>query len=568
MPSFESLGLSPALLDNIVSMGYENPTPIQQQVIPILLSGDTDMVALAQTGTGKTAAFGLPLVELCDEELRTVQALVLAPTRELCVQISDDLREYAKNVKKLNIVAVYGGTSISDQIRQIGRGCHIVVATPGRLIDLLERGAVKLNQINYFVLDEADEMLKMGFQEAIDTILGHTTDEKCVWLFSATMPPEIARIASKYMSTPAEVSVGNKNQSNENIVHQYVLMHDRDRYQALKRIIDFNYDMYGVIFCRTKIEAQDTAENLMRDGYNADSLHGDLSQLQRDRVLNSFRKRTLQILVATDVAARGIDITDISHVIHYNIPDELEYYTHRSGRTARAGKTGISIAFISLKELFKLRQIERMLKVRFEKINIPTGKEVCHQKMLRTINEVHDVEINEAEIKSFLPLLNEAFSDLSKEEVIKRFASLEFNHFLDYYRNSIDLNVVERDGGSPRGDSKRSVSDRPKERYSTGSRLFVNLGKMDGFEKRDMVDFLAKNGKVHRSDIDRLEIKGAYSFFEVAPDLVAQVRKNLHGGTYGNREVRIEVADGKFNDEGDKKKDKKHKHTDKKHKYK
>lgn len=539
MLSFQNLGLSQSSLANIIELGYQAPTVIQQEVIPILLSGKQDLVALAQTGTGKTAAFGLPLIELVNENDRQPQALVLAPTRELCVQITSDFNAYAKNVKSLNITAVYGGASIQDQIRKIKQGSQIIVATPGRLIDLLERKAIHLDQINYFVLDEADEMLKMGFQEAIDTILQHTNDKKSVWLFSATMPAEISRIAKAYMSNPIEVSVGNKNQGNENIAHQFVLVAgERDRYQALKRVIDINTDIYAVVFCRTKIETQNISDKLMTDGYNADALHGDLSQAQRDKVLNNFRNKNLQVLVATDVAARGIDVTDVSHVLHLNLPDELEYYTHRSGRTARAGKKGISMALITHKEQFKLRQIEKHLKLRFEQVPVPTGKEICHSKMLEVITKLQNVQINTAEIAPFLAILNQSLENTPKEEVIAKFVSLEFNQFLDYYRNSMDLNSVVAAGSK----TKRDDWDSGSERYPSGTRLFISLGKMDGLEKMDLLALISEKANVPRRNINRIEMKGAYSFFEVDAEYTDKVRTHLHDKWYGDRPIRIEDA--------------------------
>ncbi|NBP67584.1 MAG: DEAD/DEAH box helicase [Cytophagia bacterium] len=376
MSTFQALGLSQALVETITKMGFESPTPIQEKAIPVLLEGDgRDMVALAQTGTGKTAAFGLPLIELLDEEVRTTQALVLAPTRELCLQITNDLENFSKNVKPLNIVAIYGGASIMEQIKKVKRGAHIVVATPGRLMDMMERKAVNISSIRFVVLDEADEMLNMGFKEDIDTILADTPETKNVWLFSATMPREVRAIASHYMTDPAEVTMGTKNQGNVNIEHQYVLVDERDRYPALKRIVDYNLDIFAVIFCRTKIDTQKVAESLIKDGYNADALHGDLTQQQRDKVMRNFKEKTLQFLVATDVAARGIDVSNITHVIHMNLPDEIEFYTHRSGRTARAGKKGISIAIITKREVGKIRQIEKVVNTKFERKQVPTGPE-------------------------------------------------------------------------------------------------------------------------------------------------------------------------------------------------
>jgi ATP-dependent RNA helicase DeaD len=432
MQSFEALGLSGELVQAVRKLGFEEPTPVQLKAIPVLLAGNQDVVALAQTGTGKTAAFGLPLIDLIDDFDKSTQALVLAPTRELCMQITNDFENFSKGVKSLNIVPVYGGASIAEQIRRIKKGSQIIVATPGRLMDLLARKVINLKDIRFLVLDEADEMLNMGFKEDIDHILTHTSEEKNVWLFSATMPREVRQIASTYMNNPMELTVGEKNQGNQNIEHQYMLVDEKDRYAALKRVVDFNLDIFGVIFCRTKVDTQRVAEHLIKDGYNADSLHGDLTQQQRDRVMRNFKSKALQILVATDVAARGIDVNNITHVIHMNMPDEIEFYTHRSGRTARAGKTGISIALITRREVQKIRQIEKMIKTKFEHKQVPTGVEVCEKRVLNIVHRLRQVNLAEDEINHFLPAVYAELNDLSKEEIIKRFTALEFNHFLDY----------------------------------------------------------------------------------------------------------------------------------------
>ena len=431
MKPFEALGLSADIVAAIAKLGFENPTPVQTSTIPVLLEGNQDIVALAQTGTGKTAAFGLPLIQLMDERDRKTRALVLAPTRELCMQITNDFENFTKAVKPLNIVAVYGGASIAEQIRRIKKGAQIIVATPGRLMDLMDRKVVNLRELRFVVLDEADEMLNMGFKEDIDQILAETSDEKNVWLFSATMPREVRQIASMYMNEPLEFTLGEKNQSNQNIEHQYMAVEESDRYAALKRIVDYNLDIFCVIFCRTKLDTQRVAEHLIKDGYNADSLHGDLTQQQRDRVMRNFKSKALQVLVATDVAARGIDVSNITHVIHMNLPDEIEFYTHRSGRTARAGKKGISIALVSRREVQKIRQIERAIQSKFEKKDIPTGIEVCQKRVLNIVHRLREVQLAEEEISHFLPAVFKELNDLSKEEIIKRFTALEFNHFLD-----------------------------------------------------------------------------------------------------------------------------------------
>ncbi len=538
MKNFQALGLSKGLADAVQLIGFETPTPIQEKAIPLLLTGDRDFIGLAQTGTGKTAAFGLPLLELVDENSSATQALVLAPTRELGLQIVSDLENYTESFKKLNIVAVYGGASISEQIRKVKRGAQIVVATPGRLIDLLGRKAVNLSTIQYVVLDEADEMLNMGFKEEIDEILSKTPETKITWLFSATMPREVRAIAKNYMSDPVEITVGDKNTGNVNIDHQYVVVHDRDKYSALKRLLDYTPEIFGLIFCRTRIDTQRVAEMLMKDGYNADSLHGDLNQAQRDKVMMRFRNRAVQILVATDVAARGIDVESITHVIHMNIPDEMEYYTHRSGRTARAGKKGVSIALVSPKEVGKIRQIEKTVKTTFIRTQVPTGPEVCQKQLLALMKKVHDVKVNEAEIEAFLPSVYEELKDITKNDLIKRFASIEFNRFLDYYRNAPDLNVS--------GQS----SDRSAERYSTGDRFFINLGKMDNLEKADLLEMLDDCCGVGKKFVGKIDIKGAYSFFEVEKEKSDAIMPGFKGVEYEGRQVRVELTEGRRESSG------------------
>jgi ATP-dependent RNA helicase DeaD len=533
MKTFQSLGLSKGLTDAVQLIGFETPTPIQEKAIPLLLTGDRDFIGLAQTGTGKTAAFGLPLLELVDENGRDTQALVLAPTRELGLQIVSDLENYAERFKKINIVAVYGGASISEQIRKVKRGAQIIVATPGRLIDLIGKKAVNLATIKYVVLDEADEMLNMGFKEDIDEILSKTPDTKITWLFSATMPKEVRAIAKNYMSDPQEITVGDKNTGNVNIEHQYVVIQERDKYSALKRILDYTPEIFGLIFCRTRIDTQRVAENLMKDGYNADALHGDLNQAQRDRVMMKFRQRDVQILVATDVAARGIDVENITHVIHMNIPDEMEFYTHRSGRTARAGKKGISIAMVNNREVGKIRQIEKTLKSTFVRIPVPTGQEVCQKQLLALMHKVHEVKVNEKEIGEFLPAVYEELKDLTKDELIKRFASLEFNRFLDYYRNAPDLN----------GDAKGT--ERGTERYSTGDRYFINLGKMDDLDVSTLLELLDDCCGVTKKSIGKIDLKGAYSFFEVDKDKSADILKGFQGIEFAGRAVRVELTEQK-----------------------
>ena len=537
MTSFESLGLSGALVKSVLQIGFEIPTPIQEKAIPELLKGNRDFVGLAQTGTGKTAAFGLPLLELVDETRRDTQALVLAPTRELGLQITSDLENFSEKFKAFNIVAVYGGSSISEQIRKVKKGAQIIVATPGRLIDLIDRKAINLSTVKFVVLDEADEMLNMGFKEDLDKILSFTPDTKQTWLFSATMPREVKSIMKNYMTDPFELTVGEKNTGNVNIEHQYVLVQERDKYLGLKRILDDNPEIFGLIFCRTRIDTQRIAEMLMKDGYNADALHGDLTQQQRDRVMIKFRQKALQILVATDVAARGIDVEDISHVIHMNIPDEMEFYTHRSGRTARAGKKGVSIAMISRRELGKVKQLEKVLRSPFKRVMIPTGAQVCQKQLLALMHKVREVKVNEDEIAEFLPAVYEELKDVSKADLIKRFASIEFNRFLDYYRNAPDLNL----------DDRRS-SDASGERSFGGTRFFINLGKMDGLEKGDLLALIDDVSGVDGKEIGKIDLKGAYSFFETSKEKADDIVKGFTEIEYKGRQVRVEVT-GRRSDE-------------------
>jgi len=534
MNAFEKLGLGSDVLRAIGELGFEKPTPIQEKSIPILLSGDKDFVGLAQTGTGKTASFGLPLCQLIDFSSKETQALVLAPTRELCVQITRDLANFSKYKGSANIVAVYGGASIENQIKQIRKGAQIIAATPGRLIDLLTRKAVKLSAIRFLVLDEADEMLNMGFQEDIDEILSHTPATKKVWLFSATMPSEVRRIASNYMFDPFELTMGKKDSGAENIEHHYYVVHERDRYAALKRIVDATPNIFGIVFCRTKWETQDIAEKLIKDGYNADSLHGDLTQPQRDKVMARYRNRSLQLLIATDVAARGIDVSDVTHVIHYNLPDEIGNYTHRSGRTARAGKSGISLAIINIRETGRIRQIEQKINSRFHLQRVPSAVEVCEQQLLKLMKKIRDVQVNESGIAKYLPVVFEELQDLSREELIKRITSLEFNRFLDYYRNAPDLNVdLAHQGRQNRNDN-----------YRSGTRMFINLGTMDGFDKGGMFKYIVEKTGIPRNDIGKIDMKGVYSWFEVAGQSAQQVLEEFRGEIFNERKVRVDLAGG------------------------
>ncbi len=544
MNPFSNLGIRHDIVNAITELGFSNPTPIQEQAIPVLLSGSNDFVGLAQTGTGKTAAFGLPVLELLDFEENYPQALILCPTRELCLQITNDLKKYSKNMTNVNVVAVYGGASISDQLRQIKRGVQIVVATPGRMLDIINRKAIDFSQVQYVVLDEADEMLNMGFQEDIDQILSTTPDDKKTWLFSATMPAEVRRIAKKYMTDPFELTMGTKNTGNANIDHEYYIVRARDKYAAFKRIVDFNPEIFGIVFCRTKIETQEIAESLIKDGYNADALHGDLSQQQRDKVMKRYRDRSLQLLIATDVAARGIDVNDVTHVINYSLPDEIENYTHRSGRTARAGKTGVSIAIINSKELGKIRQIERVIGKQFTKAEIPNGFDVCEKQLFALVHKVHKVAVNQEQIEQYIPRIMDEFKDLDKEEIIKRFASLEFNRFLEYYSKAPDLNAAVSEERS-RGDRPaREGGDRFPREGTRGdyTRLFINLGSVDDFTRGDMLGYICNNTKISGKSIGKIDLKGVYTFFEVENDVVEKVQQGFKSIDFQGRDVRIELA--------------------------
>jgi ATP-dependent RNA helicase DeaD len=533
MTTFSELGLRPELLAALTDLGFTEPTPIQEQTIPLLTENITDLVALAQTGTGKTAAFGLPLLNILDEERRTPQALILCPTRELCVQIAKDLEAYSAKLPNVKIVAVYGGTAISAQITSIRRGVQIVVATPGRLKDLIERKAIQLSEIETVVLDESDEMLNMGFRDDIDFILSTTPDEKQTWLFSATMPPEVANISKNYMINPVEISVGKKNAGAANISHMYYMVSAGNRYPALKRIADYHPDIYGIIFCRTKVETQEIAEKLIKDGYSADSLHGDLSQAQRDAVMRKFRNKHIQMLVATDVAARGIDVDDITHVIHYNLPDESESYTHRSGRTARAGKSGISLAIITPRDVQKIRSIEHRIGTQFAHKTVPTGIEVCEQQLLYLAQKAHDVDVN-PDIEQYLSAILTSFEDKSKDEVIKSFLSLEFNRFLEYYKNAQDLNETRgasREKGRPDGV--------PMTRY------FIGVGELDGVDKSSMVRLLCDTTGLPNANIGKIELRRSFTFFEVPQQFENLVETKLADLVMNDRPIRIEkTAEG------------------------
>ncbi len=539
MALFKDLGLDDDLLQGITAMGFETPTPVQELVIPAALNTDDDFIALAQTGTGKTAAFGLPLLQRINPTERGIQAVVLCPTRELCVQVAGDLENYSQYAHQYKVVAVYGGASIETQIRQIKAGAQIVVATPGRLLDMIQRKAARLENVSRVVLDEADEMLNMGFKDALDEILGAVSNRQSIWLFSATMPHEVRAIAATYMTNPKELSTGNVHQVNTNIEHEYYLCRADDRYATLKRVVDANPGIYGLIFCRTKAETKEIAEQMIRDGYNSDALHGDLSQSDRDRVMQRFRERNLQLLIATDVAARGIDVSEITHVINYGLPDEIEIYTHRSGRTGRAGHKGVSIIIITSKFEERIRQIERKLKSTIPKKMIPTGFEVCERQLFHIIRGIHEQEVHDAEIEPYMERIYEELKDLSKEDLIKRLASVEFNRFLSYYRNAPDINVYPRGAGGPKG---QGLTMAPRDKTGQLQRLFVNVGEMDGVTKKDFIRVLSRNFGVPAGAIGHIDLNKAYMHFDLDAAYVAAVRTGLSEFTINGRHLRVDDA--------------------------
>ncbi len=529
MSTFQDLGLQDNLLQAIIDLGFEKPSEVQEKAIPILLEEETDLVALAQTGTGKTAAFGFPMLQKINVDSRTTQGLILSPTRELCLQIANELKLYGKYCKGLNVTAIYGGASITDQAKQVKRGAQIIVATPGRMKDMINRRLVDISKIEYSVLDEADEMLNMGFKEDITAILSHTPDEKNTWLFSATMPKEVATIAKKFMYNPKEITVGHKNEGSKNVSHEYYTVNSRDRYQALKRLADANPQIFSVVFCRTKRDTQKVAEQLIEDGYNAGALHGDLSQNQRDLVMKAFRNKQIQMLVATDVAARGIDVDDVTHVINYQLPDEIETYTHRSGRTGRAGKTGVSMVIVSKSEVRKIKSIERIIKKQFEKKDIPDGSIICEIQLMALANKIHNTEVNH-EIDKHLDSINEMFEDTSKEELIKKFFSVEFTRFYNYYQKAKDLNVS---GGDRAGGSGEST------------RYFINVGRKDGFDWTSLKDFLKEVLELGRDDVFKVETKDTFSFFNTESEHQQKVLDFFTDYTYNGRFVNVEISENR-----------------------
>ena len=540
MNLFEQLGLDEPILRAITDMGFETPSEIQQKAIPTLLEDDTDMVALAQTGTGKTAAFGFPLLQLIDTDSKLTQGLILSPTRELCLQIASELKNYAKYLPKVNVVAVYGGASIEEQARNLKKGAQIIVATPGRMQDMIRRNFVDISHINHCVLDEADEMLNMGFYEDITAILSHTPKEKSTWLFSATMPNEVARIARQFMRKPIEITVGTRNQASSTVQHEYYIVNGRHRYQALKRLADANPDIFSVVFCRTKKDTQAVAEKLIEDGYNAAALHGDLSQNQRDLVMKSFRARQIQMLVATDVAARGIDVDDITHVIHYQLPDEIETYNHRSGRTGRAGKSGISMVLVPKSELRKIKEIEKIIKQPFEQKALPTGIEICEIQLYHLANSLKNVEVNPA-IDDYLPAIYKELQHIDREELIKKIFAVEFTRFFNYYKNAEVLPVEDTKDSKKGGDSGEV-------------RYFINIGERDGYDWKTLKDFLKATLNLGREDVFKVDVKNSFSFFNTEADQADLVMSTFADFRMDGRFINVEISDkGAGRSRGDKK---------------
>jgi ATP-dependent RNA helicase DeaD len=545
MNTFADIGINNDILKGLSSLGFQEPTPVQAQVIPLMLERQVDLVGLAQTGTGKTAAFGLPLIQLTNTKSRQTQRLVLCPTRELCVQVTKDLEAYSQHVKGLRVLAVYGGASIEQQIKALRKGVQIIVATPGRLCDLINRGRVDISGINYVVLDEADEMLQMGFQEELNAILDQTPSEKNTLLFSATMPKEVEAIANRYMTDPVEVTIGKRNAGAENVLHEYYVVHAKNRYLALKRIVDNCPNIYSIVFCRTRLETHEIGNKLIQDGYNADALHGDLSQAQRDQVMKKFRCKNLQILVATDVAARGLDVNDLTHVINYNLPDDILYYTHRSGRTGRAGRTGTSVAIIQMKERFKIRQIEKKIKKQFKQCRIPSGVEICKKQLVSLVDVVTNVEVDHEQIDPLFAEISEKFGDLDREELIKKFVSLEFNRYLEYYKNAPDLNesdVPKKKYGKKESVRRESVkhSDR-KQKFAS---FVLNVGRRDGIMPQGLIGKINDVPGVGRIKVGKIEIMRNKTLLEADSRFTPQILDAFQHAKINRKIVSIEVAQG------------------------
>ncbi len=548
MKTFEELGVAAPILKAIQEMGYESPMPVQEEVIPFLLGEDNDVIVLAQTGTGKTAAYGLPILQKINVDLVQPQALVLCPTRELCLQIADDLNEYSKYISRLHVLPVYGGSSIESQIRSLKRGVHVVVATPGRLLDLMNRKTVDLNAVHNVIMDEADEMLNMGFSDSINAILAEVPPSRNMLLFSATMPQGIAAITKKYMNDPKEIVIGKKNEGNKNIRDIYFMVRAQDKYLALKRIADFYPNIYGIIFCRTRKETQEIADKLIQDGYNADSLHGELSQAQRDYVMQKFRLKNLQLLVATDVAARGLDVDDLTHVINYGLPDDIESYTHRRGRTGRAGKTGISISICHVREKGKIRDIERVINKKFEKGEMPTGNEICAKQLFNLVDQIEKVKVNEEEIAELMPQIYRKLEWLDKEDIIKRIVSLEFNRMIDYYKDADEIETVD-EKSSRKERAERGENGKRHQAEEGFVRFFINFGKTDRMNVNQLIELINRcvPGKVR---IGRIDLMEKFSFFEVEEKEARRVEKSMNGYELEGRRISVEPAQLKGEDKG------------------
>jgi ATP-dependent RNA helicase DeaD len=532
MSTFKELGLKEPIIKALTDLGYENPTVIQEQAIPQIITSRSDLKAFAQTGTGKTAAFSLPILELLDTSSSNVQAIILSPTRELAVQIGNNIKDFCKYLKDVNVTTVYGGSSMEEQIRSLKRGSQIVVGTPGRTVDLINRRALKLGHVKWLVLDEADEMLNMGFKDELDKVLEATPDTKQTLLFSATFPREVESIAKNYMTKPVEITSGEKNAGSDNVSHEFYSVTERTRYPALKRIADLNPDIYAIIFCRTRRETQEVADNLIKDGYSADALHGDLSQAQRDSVMGKFRKKSIQILVATDVAARGLDVTELTHVINHKLPDQIENYTHRSGRTGRAGKTGISIVLVNGKEKGKLRAIEKIIQKRFEEGKVPSGKEICQNHLMNLIDKVNNIEVNETQINEFLPSIYDKLKDLDREELIKKFVSLEFNTMLAYYENAKDLNDLSRD------------NSRSRDTADNMTRFFINIGRKDSLNPAKLIGLINDQNIGDKIEIGAIDILDTFSFFEIDKNFEDKTLEAFSSNQpdFDGRSVNIEIT--------------------------
>ena len=538
---FSEIGLNDKILKAISDLGFENPTPIQEQSIPYILNEESDLIALAQTGTGKTAAFGLPVIQKINENKTQTQSIILCPTRELCLQITKDLISYSKYLKKIKITAVYGGANIQTQIRSLNSGSQIVVGTPGRVIDLIKRKKLKLKDVEFVILDEADEMLNMGFKDDLDTILAETPEEKQTLLFSATMPKEVLKITKNYMYSPHQIEVAHRNEGAKNVEHHFYMVNARDRYKALRRLCDVNPNIYGIVFCRTRRETKDVSDKLMQDGYNADAIHGDLSQAQRDHVMHRFRKKNLQILVATDVAARGIDIDELTHVINYNLPDDNEVYVHRSGRTGRAGKKGISIIIAHSREKRKLKLIERMIKKELTQKQVPGGQEICEVQLMSLIDKIVDTDVS-PHIEQYLNVIEEKLAHLNKEELLKHFVSTEFNRFLSFYKNAPDLNI-------------KSKKEKNNERIAENgfSRFFINLGKTHRLEPQNLIGLINEYTRNRNHIIGKIDIMKNFSFFEVEKSAEKEILEGFLNSQWNGYQLTVEISKPK-NDSGKRRK--------------